>query len=386
MGLSRASNSFVDGCKVQRGHTNVLHLITELDTGGAQKALARLLARLDRSRFEPSVACLYNGDGAVAREIRGLGIPVVDLGMRAKWRWDALWRLYRRLCKERPTILHTWMFHANLPGRLLGRLAGVPIIVCGERTMGQESRRRHWANRMTHPLADRIMCVSPAVADFVVKEVGIPKDKTVVIPNGVERRDSGSLPTQREARAWLGLPTNRPLIGTVTRLAPVKGLDVLLEAMLSLPDVHAVFVGKGPEKGRLEAMAKELGIGERSQFVGRKEDVSTWLAALDAFVLPSHWEGMSNALLEAMAAGLPVVATAVGGTPDVVLDGVTGLLVSPGDPASLARAIGRMIRDPNLRQKMGRAGRARIEQHFSIEETVRRTEEMYTVLLEEKGL
>ena len=367
------------------GKITNLHFVTELDTGGAQKALARLLARLDRERFDLRVACLYNGDRAVAQEIRALGIPVTDLGMTAKWRWDALWRFYRLLRRVRPVILHTWMFHANVPGRLVGRLARVPIIVSSERTMGQESNWRYRLNRLTHPFADRITCVSHQVADFVIDDVGIPREKTVVIPNGADVEHFDQLPPRHDARKMLDLPLADSLMGTVTRLNRVKRADVLLRALASLQQGHGVVVGDGPERARLEAIAGQLELAERVQFVGHQRDVRPWLAALDVFVLSSDWEGMSNALLEAMAAGLPVVATRVGGNPEVVVDGVTGLLVPPSDPDALAEAIVRLLRDPALRRRMGRAGRRRVEEHFNIEETVRRTEEVYTTLLQERG-
>ena len=362
----------------------VLHLITELDIGGAQRALARLLAHLDRERFDPAVVCLYNGDKAVAREIRALGIPVTDLGMTAKWRLDAFWRLYRLLHRERPIILHTWMFHANIPGRVLGRLAGVPIIISSERTMGQESRWRYWLSHITDPLTDRVVCVSQQVADFVVARVGIPRRKTVVIPNGIDAHIFEHLPAKRQARAMLGLPLDSTLAGTVARLNPVKRLDVLLRAAASLDDVHIVIVGDGPERARLASLAQDLNVADRATFAGRQDNVPEWLAALDIFVLTSDWEGMPNAVLEAMAAGLPVVATAVGGTPEVVVDGVTGLLVPPRDPDALARAIVRLLRDPQLRQDMGRAGRERVERHFSVYKMVRATEALYDELLREK--
>ncbi len=355
----------------------ILHLITELDTGGAQKALARLLSRLNRRRFAPAVACLYNGDKAVAREIRTLGIPVTDLGMTAKWRLDAFWRLYLLLRRQRPIILHTWMFHANIPGRVLGRLAGTPIIISSERTMGQESRWRYRLNRVTDPLTNHVICVSRQVADFVVREVGIPQQKVVVIPNGIDLQAFAHLPARRQARAALGLPPDKPIVGTVARLDPVKRLDILLQAAASLRDVHAIIVGDGPERIRLEALSRQLGMYSRVHFAGEQEDVRPWLAAMDVFVLASDWEGMSNALLEAMATGLPTVATAVGGTPEVVIDGVTGSLVPPHEPAALARAIERLLADFDLRQRMGNAGRERVRKHFSVEEMVRATESLY---------
>jgi len=363
----------------------VLYLITELNIGGAEKALARLLAHMDRDRFVPSVACLYGGDGPIGHEIRALGIPVVDLEMTAKWRWDAFWRLYGLLRRERPTILHTWMFHANIPGRVLGRLAGVPIIVSGERTMGMESRWRYGLNRMTDPLTDRVVCVSQQVADFVANQVGIPQDKLVVIPNGIQLPDLQRLPDRRQARAKLGLPVDQVLVGTVARLDPVKRLDVLLQALTALPDVHALLVGDGPERARLLALSERLDLTERVHMVGQQQDVWPWLRASDIFVLSSDWEGMPNALLEAMAVELPVVATAVGGTPEVVEDGVTGLLVPPRDPIALAKAIAQLLSDPDLRHHMGQAGRERVLQHFSVEHMVERTQDLYQQLLDARG-
>jgi glycosyltransferase involved in cell wall biosynthesis len=149
--------------------------------------------------------------------------------------------------------------------------------------------------------------------------------------------------------------------------------------------MHVVIVGEGPERARLEAQAAHLGLAEQVHFVGHQQDVRPWLAAFDVCVLSSDWEGMSNAILEAMAAGLPVVATAVGGTPEVVVDGVTGFLVPPRDPQALADAILRLLRDPDLRRRMGEAGRAHVTEHFSVEQMVHKRERLYEELLKEKG-
>ena len=362
----------------------ILHLITELDTGGAQKALARLLARLDRRRFEPAVACLYNGDKAVAQEIRRLGIPVTDLGLTAPWRGDGLWRLYRLLRRERPAILHTWLFHANVPGRVLGRLARVPLIISAERTLGMESQMRYRLNRLTAPLADRVICVSQAVADFAAQTIGIAPDKLVVIPNGVPLADFA--PGERApARARLGLPASAFVVGMVGRLEPVKGVPDLLAAFARLPSRHPetllLLVGAGSQQRPLESLARRRGLGQRVRFLGHREDVAALLPALDLLALSSHWEGMPNAVLEAMAAGLPVVATAVGGAPEVVVDGVTGLLVPPRDPQALAQAIAGLLSDPERRRRMGRAGRERAAAHFRVEQMVERTERLYRDLI-----
>ena len=363
---------------------HVLHLITELSSGGAQSALLRLLERMDTEQFTLTVVCLYNGDKMVAQQIRALGIEVIDLGMRKKWRVDALWRLYRLLRQRRPAILHTWMFHANVPGRLLGRLAGVPVIIGSEQTMGQEGQVRRQLNRLTAPLTDRVICVAQKVADFVHEQVGIPTEKLVVIPNGVDV--TAFVPdTTPKATDWR--PT---IIGNVGRLEPVKGTRFLIEAFAQIADRFPAqrvwLVGDGSERQNLEVQTQQLGITEQIQFLGVRGDVATLLPQMDIFVLPSHWEGMPNAVLEAMAAGLPVVATAVGGTTEVVVPGATGLLVPPAEPTALAQALTTLLQDPALCQRFGVAGRQRVEQHFAIEKMVAQTVALYEMLLSEKQL
>jgi len=364
---------------VPAGPTRVLYLVTELETGGAQTALAGLALNLDRRRFQPLVACLY-GAGATAQRLQAGGVPVTDLGMRHKADVGAVVRLWRLLRRERPLILHAFLFHANLLACLVGRLAGVPIILVSERTMGMENRARYVVNWLTAPLANRIVAVSPSVRDFVVQRVGIPASKVLVIPNGVDvARFAAAQPISRAA--W-GLPAEGSLIGAVMRLDPVKGGETLVRAVAALPPgPHAVVVGDGPQRAAWESLADALGVAGRIHFVGYQADVPAWLAACDVFVLSSEREGMPNAVLEAMAAGRPVVATAVGGTPDVVLDGVTGLLVPPRDPAALARAIQSLLDDPARAREMGAAGRWRVEEHFSLEAVVARTVALYDSLL-----
>jgi glycosyltransferase involved in cell wall biosynthesis len=226
------------------------------------------------------------------------------------------------------------------------------------------------------------------VADFAARVIRIRPDRLLVIPNGISLEDVPPA-DPAEARAILGLSADTLVMGTVGRLQPVKGTRYLLEAFTQLAAVHEdvvlLLVGDGPERASLQVLAQQLGIAKSVRFLGDRQDVSRCLHTMDVFVLPSIWEGMPNAALEAMAVGLPVVATAAGGTPEVVVDGVTGLLVPPRDPDALARAVARLLRDSDLRRTMGQAGRVRAKQRFSIEETVRRTEELYTTLLKEKG-
>ncbi|MEZ4735136.1 MAG: glycosyltransferase [Caldilineaceae bacterium] len=364
---------------------SVLHLITELSIGGAQMVLLRLLANLDREHFTVTVACLYNGDGAVAQQIRDLGIPVVDLGMKRKWRLDAFFRLWRLLRRVRPQVLHTWMFHANLPGRLIGRLAGIPVIIGSEHTMGQESRRRLLLNRLTAGLVDKVICVSPQVADFARRHIGLPESKLATIANGVEVERFALSLTQAEARQRFQLPVEGVVVGAVGRPRPVKGYRYLIDAFqLCRPTqfpLYLVFVGNGPERPALIEQVQRAGLTERVFFLDDQQEIPAVMAALDLLVLPSLWEGMPMVALEAMAAGLPVIATAVGGTPDVVIHNETGLLVPPADPSALAAAIQTLVQAAECRHTLGEAGRRRACTLFSIQQNVAQTEILYKELL-----
>jgi sugar transferase (PEP-CTERM/EpsH1 system associated) len=368
----------------------IIHLITELDRGGAQTALYRLLAHTDRQRYAPRVLCLYNGDKVVAQQIRQLGIPVTDLGMTAQWRLDALWRLYQILRQERPSILHTWMFHANIPGRILGKLAGVPAIISSERTMGQEGRFRRWLNRLTGNMPDNIICVSQQVADFAADEIGLPPAKLTVIRNGVDITQFANLPDQQTARAEFSLPSQGRIIAAVGRPRPVKGFAYLLDAFAQIaaayPDLYLVFVGDGPDKRPLQTAAQQLPCANRVLFLGDQQEIPRLLAGGDMLVLPSLWEGLPNVVLEAMAAGLPVVGTAVGGTPELISHNETGLLVPPQNSAALAAAISQALDQPEQAAQMGRNGRQRAAKQFTIERMTQQTEALYNRLLTEKNL
>ena len=348
-------------------------------------ALLRLLERLERSEFQPLVACYYNGNGRIADKISSLGITVVDLGMSSKWRIDALIRLYRLLIAEHPTILHTRMFHANIPGRLLGRLAKTPIIISSEHTMGQEGRIRIWLNRVTAHLADRVICVSQSIANYAHEIIHIEPEKLIIIPNGVDGTSFQKLPSKQQARLAFQLPADSTLIGAIGRPRPVKGYSYLLQALAGLaenyPQTHLLFVGEGPDRAKLIQQADTLNVSDRVIFLDDQEDIPFLLAALDIVAIPSLFEGMPVVALEAMAAGLPIVGTQAGGTPEVVEDGVTGLLVPPAQPDALASALEQLLVNPALREKMGRSGQARVAARYSITRNVGLTQDLYRDLL-----
>lgn len=363
----------------------VCALITELGIGGAQKVMADVLTHLPQDRYRVLAVCIYN-PGETGEALRRAGIQVVDLAMRSKTDITVAGRLLRLLRSFRPDILHTHMFHANLLGRLVGRLAGVPLVISTEHTMGQEGSVRRVLNRWTSPLAGRVVAVSQSVGDFAVERIRIDPGRVVVIPNGIDLRRYQTGPDPREARAKLGLPVEGPVVGSVGTLRPVKGFDILLQAFARLaphwPGAHLLIVGDGPEMKKLRALADILGLCDRVHFTGARTDVEQLLPALDVFVCPSHWEGLPLAVVEAMAAGLPVVATRVSSLTEVVAEGVTGLIVPPADPAALAHSLETLLEDPELRRRMGAAGRQRAQDHYTLERMVSQTEELYQALLQ----
>ncbi len=359
-------------------------LITELGVGGAQKVLADVVTALPRERYQVLATCLF-GAGETATRLRQAGIEVVDLDMRSKADLAVVWRLWRLLRQFRPHSLHTHMFHASLLGRVAGRLAGVPHIVGSEHTMGQEGRLRRLVNRLTSPLTDRVIAVSESVGRFAREVIRIAPGKVVVIPNGIEPETCRSSLSPEQARRRFGLPEKALVVGTVGGLRRVKGTDLLLRAFARLragsPQARLLIVGDGPEWERLHALAEALGIREVTTFTGTLAGVADPLAAMTVFVLPSHWEGFGLAVVEAMAAGRPVVVTQVGSLPEVVGEGKCGLLVPPNDPEAMAAAIAQLLDDPDLRSRLAQAGRERVQALYTREVMVARTEALYRELI-----
>jgi glycosyltransferase involved in cell wall biosynthesis len=327
------------------------------------------------------VACFYNGDGVIANKIQAQGIPVIDLGMSSKYRVDAFWRLARVLRAQQPAILHTWMFHANITGRILGRATRVPVIITSERTMGQEGFFRRWLNRSTASLADSIVCVSQSVADFATQSIHLPAQKIRVIRNGIELDKFEHLPGKSEARKKLNLADDSVIIGAIGRPRAVKGYPMLIDAFSRLAPFHPsaalVIIGQGPDLLKLQRQARAMNLDHRILFLGDQTDIPGLLPALDVLALPSLYEGMPNVAIEAMAAGLPVVATGVGGTLEVVVQGETGFLVPASDPAAFAKALSVVMSDPGMRIRLGQAGRQRVYEQFNILSTVQQTQALY---------
>jgi starch synthase (maltosyl-transferring) len=361
----------------------ILYVITDTDVGGAEKCCAQLAMGLDRSCWEPAV-CSLAPLGAMAERLKGAGIAVHSLSARRAWHAPfAVLRLTRLLSRFRPALVHTFLFHANSIGRLAARLAGAPPVVSCIRVAEKRYRHHLIIENLTCRLSGMIVCVSQAVADFTRRRSHVPAMRLAVIPNAVDALDEPAGGTV--ARSVLGAPPHALAAVYVGRLDPQKGVDVLLQAIAraqqSLPHLHVSLAGSGPEQESLIKMARQLNVDSRTHFLGWRDDVCNLLKAADLFVMPSRWEGMPNAVLEAMAAGLPVIATRAEGSAELVRDGQTGKLVAIDDPDELAAAMVSLGNDPAMRRRYGQNGQEVARREFSIDRMIAQYVALYESLL-----
>lgn len=352
--------------------TRVMHVVLGTQVGGMEKLLVEFAKFADRGRFDLAFTSLQTR-GGIANEIEACHWPVYELGKQPGLRPGVVWKLAAQLRRDRTQVVHTHNTSAFIYGVLAGKLACVQRIV--HTRHGQRfgaSNRQTLLFRMLSKLVYRIVSVSEDGSRLSALE-GVSPDRLCTILNGIDLRSFG----------FVGATAYGPAV-IVARLSKEKDLVSLIHAvaivMQTAEDASRFslkIVGDGSERTHLEALSKQLGLTRCIEFLGQQSNVEEILALASMFVLPSLTEGISLTLLEAMACGLPVVATRVGGTTEVVVDEVTGLLVPPGCPKAMAAAIVRLHRDPHLSQRMGELGRQRVEQKFSVESMVRAYEELY---------
>lgn len=346
----------------------VLQLITTLDPGGAEHQLLTLIRRL-RDRFDFQVAYL-KGAGGLAQRFEALGVPVSRLGIH---RWAdpvCLVRLVRLIRGLRPDLIVTHLFKADVYGAMASIGTDIPLV----------SHKHNEDQFLLNPLfgalglttasrCRRLVAVSDAVARFHTDRAGFPEERFVRVLHGIEGEPPGLSPT--ELRRRFDVEEDSLLLGTAARLTPQKGLDTLIRAVKRLIEhddrfrFTCLIAGVGEDRDGLTALCRSLGLEERVRLVGRVTDIPAFLQALDIFILPSRWEGLGVVLLEAMANGCPIVASRVGGIPEVIEDGRTGRLVPPDDPCTLAAAVMDLARDRSHRMRLARAGRSAFERRFT---------------------
>jgi glycosyltransferase involved in cell wall biosynthesis len=360
-----------------------------LPVGGAETLLLAALKATEPRCVYPLV-CSLSEKGPIGEEMERAGIEVIPLGRMQHKRFDVgiILRLCRLMRQREVDIVHTHLYHASRYGRIAATLAGVPCVVASFHNVYPIRRfKQHVFNWILGKITDRVIAVSEAVKDHLVGYDHIAPDLITVLPNAIDLRHFGGH-DRTEARRRLGIPPDAYVVGTVGRLEPQKGHVVLLQAMRELadacPEARVLLIGGGSQEQALRGAADDLGLADRITFTGERRDVPALMAALDLFVLPSLWEGLPLVLLEAMASGAPVVATRVGGVPEVVSDGATGILIDPNRPDQLAAAIIRCRNDRDGAARMAEASRRWVEARASIQPYARRLEALYLEVFQSK--
>jgi glycosyltransferase involved in cell wall biosynthesis len=364
---------------------SVLYFTNTCVRGGVEDHILTLLAGLDRRLFRPLLVCPPELAHKLEPDLPP-DVEVQPLLFESPAQVHGAWRFARLLRGRRVNILHSHTFQSSRVASPVGWLCGVRVII--ETPHIREFWRKGWfkgrffIDRTVGRFVDRYIAVSQANARYLVEQKGLPQRKvTVIVPGSDLLRFNPNLRGSPEQKQRLGFGSSDPVLLVAARLEPQKGHRVLIEAMplvrKQFPGVRLVCLSEGSLRAELERRVEELGLGGAVRFVGFQPDVREWLALADVSVLPSFCEGLPAGAIESLATARPIVATAVDGTPEVVLDGKTGLLVPPGDPKSLAQAICRLLGDSDLRSAMGQAGRRWVVENFSRERLIERTQELY---------
>jgi glycosyltransferase involved in cell wall biosynthesis len=357
---------------------DVVLLLTSFAIGGTERQMVELARRLDPSRFRVHIACFHRRGGLL--DDMPSRIPIREFPVRGFANPAAVGQLlaFASWCRSiNAAIVHTCDLYANIFGLPGAALAGVPVRIANRREIltGDKSPAKLRTQRLAYRAAHAVVANSSAARDQLERE-GVPVDRLRLIANGLDvGRFAPATPRSNIRR-----------IVMVANLRPEKGQDTLLAAaphiLQRYPDASFTFVGDGPRREALETLTRALGITERVRFLGESRDVAPILAEHDLFVLPSRSEAFPNALIEAMATALPVVATDVGGIPEVVRPGINGRLVQPDDAGALAGAVLALMDDPAAAAALGRAARADVVRHYTIDRMVERFEQLYLAEIE----
>lgn len=361
----------------------ILQIIPTLVRGGAEKQLVLLAANLPRDEFDVHV-CALSGAGPLADELKQAGVPLTVIGKR--WKYDpiAWWQLRAHIRKLQPELVQTWLFAGNAYGRTAAWSAGVNKVVASERCVDSwKSGYQLAIDRRLARRTDAVIVNSRGVERFY-REQGIAADKLRLIYNGIPPAPPSTI-THAALCAELGLPPETRLIGAVGRLWHQKRIKDLIWAADLLKvirdDTHLLIIGDGPLRDDLERFRANCLIEDKVHFLGVRDDVMRLMPHFELLWLASSFEGLPNVVMEAMSAGVPVVATDIEGTRELVENGRTGFLVSVGDRAALARCAYKILEDRQLRDRLGQAGRDRVLNDFSVEKMVGAHAALYRELL-----
>ena len=361
----------------------LLLAVDSLEVGGAERHVVDLALAMRRLGHEVEVACSVAGELSAPLAEEGLTVrPLLDRRVKRRVGAGYAWRLGRLVRSGRFDLVHAHIYASAAASALATLGTGVPLVVTEHTEGAWQGQPARLVSRLVYGRARRVIAVSGQIQSRLLARDGVPPEKISVIPNAV----IPSLGRLRDSSSVLpDVPMDRPLVGVVARLQPEKGISTFLKAAASVrarvPDALFLVVGDGPLRGELHAFARASGLSDGVRFLGHRTEAREIVGLLDVLVVPSFTEGAPLIVLEAMASGVPVVASAVGGIPDQVRHGREALLVEPGDPGALGEALVGLLRDPSLARRLADAGLRRTEREFNHETMVRRVEAVYRAAL-----
>jgi glycosyltransferase involved in cell wall biosynthesis len=374
----------------------VLMVIDSLGPGGAERLLLDYLPRLAEMGVEARVCVLSERHGnPIAHELRRLGVPVDLVPVRRLADLAGAMRVVRYIRRVQPDLVHTQLQFADTIGAMAARLLSRPVVstlhtMSDSPSRSREALRVFVAERSLGASADRIIAVSDAARRYYERSTALPARKLTTLRNGIDLPAfRAEVAASEGVRDELGIPGDAVVAATVAVLRPQKGVEIMLRALPALlaerPELVYLVVGDGPDARRLRGLAAELGVRDHVRFPGSRTDVARLLGACDLLVHPSLEDALPTSLMEAMAAGLPIVAGAVGGVPEMVEEGRTGRLVPPGDVAALTAAVRELLADADLRAAMGREGELLVAECFDLDTQARRLRDLYLDVLRDRG-
>jgi len=361
----------------------ILHVVEDLNIGGLERVVQCIVLGLDREKYDVSVWCLSRG-GMIADELKRQGVPIEILGLHSYHNPLHVWALARRMRRGRFDVVHTHGYFAGTFGRLAAVIARVPFLLHHVHTTYSFLQpRHHRIERALSSVTGRIICVAKAVQENLSAVVGIRGEKLCVIYNASPaEHDQCPSWVVEDTREALGIKPGDFVVTTVASISENKGQAVLLEAFRHTAADHPasklILVGDGPRRQALETQARGLGLASRVIFTGVLMNVNPVLQLTDVLVLPTtKREGLSVALVEGLSAGIPLIGSRLGAIPEVVEDDVNGILVKPGSAVELGSALERLLRSPDIRKRMGQAGRAIYDRKFALARMMTQIEELY---------
>ncbi len=371
-----------------KGKINVVHLVEELTIGGLEKTLTAVVLNLNKKKYNVSVWCLREG-GFFADKLVKEGIDVNILHISTSRNPLSIYKLYRLLKSHKFDIIHTHAYSAGTIGRISAFLAGIPVIIShNQNVYDYYNSYYHFVEWLLSFITDRIICASETVRRFTEEKQRVDPKRLLTIYNGIENVCPVDEKDTFNIRKEFGVPINHTVMGTIAQFSKKKGLVYLIKSASILlehrKDVNFLLVGEGSIMEELKKLCVNLKVEKNFIFAGERSDVPEILSLIDIFVLSSIREGLPLAILEAMDCGKPIIATNVGGVPEIVKNGINGILVQPKDPEALYSAMKELLDDRGKMEKMGYEGKKICGNNFSSKVMVDRVEELYDKLVKEK--